>query len=87
MSIVTEELILEFTDCESLEDVRVISLRNRQIRQGIKVLSQCPNLNIAYLQNNQIMVKELNFLHTFQNLKKIDLSDNHLETLPTAQVF
>ena len=27
------------------------------------------------------------FLHTFKNLKKIDLSDNELETLPNAQVF
>ena len=29
MNTVTEELLLELTDCEHLEDVRVISLRNR----------------------------------------------------------
>jgi Leucine-rich repeat (LRR) protein len=33
------------------------------------------------------MVKDLNFLHTFQNLKKIDLSDNMLDNLPQSQVF
>lgn len=51
------------------------------------MLSGCPNLNIVYLQNNQIMVKDLTYLHTFQNLKKIDLSDNQLDGLPQAQVF
>ena len=32
MNNVTEELLLELTDCENLEDVRVISLRNRQCK-------------------------------------------------------
>lgn len=49
MNNVTEELLLELTDCENLEDVRVISLRNRQCRACLKVLSGCPNLNIVYL--------------------------------------
>jgi len=82
MSIVTEELLLQLTDCETLEEIRVISLRNKQLKQCFKVLSSCPNLTIAYLQNNLIMVKDLNFLHTFENLKKIDLSDNMIDNLP-----
>lgn len=82
MSIVTEELLLQLTDCETLEEIRVISLRNKQLKQCFKVLSSCSNLTIAYLQNNQIMVKDLNFIHTFENLKKIDLSDNLLDNLP-----
>lgn len=36
MNTVTEELMLELTDCEQLEDIKVISLRNRQIRQCLK---------------------------------------------------
>lgn len=76
MNNVTEELLLELTDCENLEDIRVISLRNRQCRQCLNVLSGCKNLNILYLQSNQLMVKDLTYLHTFQNLKKIDVSDN-----------
>lgn len=52
MNNVTEELLLELTDCEHLEDVRVISLRNRQCRQCLKVLSSCQNLSIVYLQSN-----------------------------------
>jgi hypothetical protein len=82
MSIVTEELLLQLTDCETLEEIRVISLRNKQLKQCFKVLSSCSNITIAYLQNNQIMVKDLNFIHTFENLKKIDLSDNLLDNLP-----
>ena len=38
MNNVTEELLLELTDCEHLEDIRVLSLRNRQCRQCLKVL-------------------------------------------------
>ena len=87
MSQVTEELLLELTDCEQLDDIKVISLRNRQIRQCMKMLSKCPNLTIIYLQNNQLLVKDLTYLHLFQNLKKIDLSDNQLDGLPQAQVF
>ena len=49
MNTVTEELLLELTDCEHLEDVRVISLRNRECKQCLKVLSGCVNLNIIYL--------------------------------------
>lgn len=45
------------------------------------------NVNIIYLQNNQILVKDITYLHTFANLKKIDLSDNQLDELPQAQVF
>ena len=32
MNNVTEELLLELTDCEHLHDIRVVSLRNRQCR-------------------------------------------------------
>lgn len=87
MNQVSEELLLELTDCECLEDVRVVSLRNRQCRQCLQVLSQCPALTIVYLQNNSIMLKDLTYLHSFASLKKIDLSDNQLEGLPQASVF
>lgn len=54
MSTVTEELLLELTDCDHLEDIRVISLRNRQVKQCLKCLAGASNLTILYLQNNQI---------------------------------
>ena len=50
-------------------------------------MSKCDNLSILYLQGNKLSIKDLPYLHSFKNLKKIDLSDNELETLPTAQVF
>jgi hypothetical protein len=52
MNIVSEELLLQLTDCETLEEIRVISLRNKQLKQCFKVLNSCPNLTISYLQNN-----------------------------------
>ena len=76
MSIVNEELLLGITDCDTLEEIRVISLREKQLTQCLKTLSNCDNLTVAYLQNNQIGLKDMSFLHTFHNLKKIDLSDN-----------
>jgi Leucine-rich repeat (LRR) protein len=34
-----------------------------------------------------INVKDLNNLVNFPSLKKIDLSDNQIETLPSAKIF
>jgi Leucine-rich repeat (LRR) protein len=73
-SIVTEELLLELTDCEHLDQIKVVSLRSRQLKHCLKCLADCPNLTILYLQHNQ--VKDLQLLNTFSQLKKIDLSDN-----------
>ena len=87
MNHLTEDLLLELTECEQLEDIRVIRLSRGNRKQCLKVLSQCANLNICYLDHNQLMVKDLTYLHSFQNLKKIDLSDNQLDGLPQAQVF
>jgi hypothetical protein len=53
-SIVTEGLLLRLTDCNSLEDIRVISLRNKELTSCLRMLSQCANLAIAYLQGNRI---------------------------------
>jgi Leucine-rich repeat (LRR) protein len=87
MIINNPEILLKNTDCETLEEIRVISLRNQQITQCLKILSRCENLTILYLQSNMINVKDLNNLVNFPSLKKIDLSDNQLETLPTAKIF
>lgn len=46
---VTSELLLELTDCQHLDEIRVVSLRNRQCKTCLKVLSECANLNIIYL--------------------------------------
>lgn len=39
------------------------------------------------MQNNEMSVRDLNYLQTFENLKKIDLSNNELDSLPPATVF
>ena len=70
------DILLKNTDCDTLDEIRVISLRNQEITQTLKVLSKCENLTVLYLQNNIINVKDLNHLQHFANLKKIDLSDN-----------
>jgi hypothetical protein len=53
-SLVTEALLLRLTDCDSLEEIRVISLRNKELTSCLRMLSLCPNLNIAYIQGNRI---------------------------------
>ena len=84
MSSVTEEELFRLTDCEHLDDIRVISLKDKQCKQCLKVLQGCANLTILYLQNNCLLPKDLAYLQTFSNLKKIDLSGNQLEALPTG---
>ncbi len=38
---ITEDLILYYTDCKKLSEVQVIALRERNLYQGMDVLSQC----------------------------------------------
>lgn len=75
-SVVTEGLLLRLTDCETLEEIRVISLRNKELTSCLRMLSQCPNLTIAYLQGNRLHMQDMMYMQTFYNLKKIDLSYN-----------
>jgi Leucine-rich repeat (LRR) protein len=84
---VTESLLLRLTECDSLQEIRVISLRNQQLTGCLKTLAKCENLTIAYLQGNFIQEKDLMHLQSFSNLKKIDLSDNSITSLPPAKVF
>jgi len=83
-SIVTEGLLLRLTDCKSLEEIRVISLRNKELTSCMRMLSQCPNLTIAYLQGNRLHLQDLMYLQTLQNLKKVDLSHNNISALPSG---
>lgn len=87
MALVNDELLLAITDCDTLDEIRVVSLRDKRIQACLNVLARCPNLTIAYLQNNMLQVRDLSFLHMFRNLKKIDLSDNGIEALPHKSVF
>lgn len=61
-SIVTEGLLLRLTDCESLEEIRVISLRNKELSSCLRMLSQCPALTIAYLTGNRLHMQDLMYL-------------------------
>jgi hypothetical protein len=38
-SLVTEALLLRLTDCDSLEEIRVISLRNKELTSCLRMLS------------------------------------------------
>jgi len=86
-SLVTEQLLLRLTECESLTEIRVISLRNQGLTGCIKTLSRCENLTIAYLQGNFLQEKDLMYLQGLTSLKKLDLSDNSITNLPPAKAF
>jgi hypothetical protein len=38
-SLVTEALLLRLTDCDTLEEIRVISLRNKELTSCLRMLS------------------------------------------------
>ena len=61
-TLVTEGLLLRLTDCDTLEEIRVISLRNKELTSCLRMLSQCQNLNIAYLQGNKLNMQDLMYL-------------------------
>ena len=85
---VTEELLLSLTECKSLSEISVLSLRNKQLMACMKVLSQCVNLMIVYLQNNRIQLFDMQkHMGMFQSLQKIDLSFNQIKKLPDATCF
>jgi Leucine-rich repeat (LRR) protein len=66
----------------------VISLRNKQLMACMKVLSQCVNLMIIYLQNNRLQLFDMQkHMGLFQTLQKIDLSFNQIKKLPDSQCF
>jgi Leucine-rich repeat (LRR) protein len=86
-SLVTEQLLLRLTECDTLAEIRVISLRNQQLTGCLKTLAKCENLTVAYLQGNFLQERDLMHLSSFPNLKKIDLSDNSMTSLPPAKTF
>ena len=51
-SLVTEQLLLRLTECDNLNEIRVISLRDQHLTGCLKTISRCENLTIAYLQGN-----------------------------------
>lgn len=87
MEQVTEELLLMLTECNNLDEINVISLRNKQYTSCLQVLSQCSNLVIAYLQNNRLTINDLNFLSHFKELRKLDLSNNKIKVLPEVETL
>ena len=87
MEQVTEELLLMLTECNTLDEINVISLRNKQYTTCLQVLAQCPNLVIAYLQNNRINLSDLSNLSYFKELRKLDLSNNNIKNLPEVETL
>ena len=85
---VTEELLLNLTECKSLSEISVLSLRNKKLEACMKVLAQCVNLMIVYLQNNRISVNDMQKnMGNFNSLQKIDLSFNQIKKLPDQKCF
>lgn len=58
--------MLELTDCDDPQDIRVLSLRGRQLRQCLQTVSQAENLTILYMQQNALLSQDLRFLASFQ---------------------
>jgi len=87
LNVVSEEALLELTECQTLDKILVISLRNKDLNVYVKMLSYCKNLRIAYCQGNQTIPKELNYLQDFAHLQKLDLTDNNIASLPPKEVF
>lgn len=78
---------MRLTECDKLSEIRVISLRDQHLTGCLKTISRCENLTIAYLQGNFLQERDLMYLQSFSQLKKLDLSDNSITTLPPAKVF
>ncbi|CAI2372624.1 unnamed protein product [Moneuplotes crassus] len=84
---ISEELLLSLTECKSLDEINVLSLRNRGYTTCLDVLKRCPNLVIAYLQNNRIITSDLQNLSSFKELRKLDLSNNKIKVLPEVETL
>ena len=93
MKPVTEDLLFQMSDCDSLDQIEVLSFKfiedghHEKHSSVLRVIQKCPNIAILYLQSNLINVRDMHHLQTFENLKKIDLSNNQLDSLPPATVF
>ena len=64
-AIITEETLLALTECKTLEEILVIALRNKNLKQALKLLSHCKFLQIAYLQNNRLTNSDMIHLKNF----------------------
>ena len=79
---VTEDLLLQMSDCDSLDQIEVLSFKfiedghHERQTNVLRVVSKCSQLSILYLQGNLLNVRDLSYLQAFENLKKVDLSNN-----------
>jgi len=51
--------LLTLTECKTLSEISVLSLRNKNLVTCLKVLSHCVNLAICYLQYNRISLNDM----------------------------
>ena len=84
---ITDETLLDLTECATLNEILVISLRNRKLVSFLRLLSYCKNLRVAYCQNNRVSPVEIALLPRFDNLVKLDLSNNELLFIPTSVIL
>lgn len=64
----------------------MIALRDRNLHQGFDVLSQCPQLQVAFLQNNRLAT-DLHHLGRLSALVKLNLSHNGIVILPPKETL
>lgn len=62
-------------------------MRNKGYTTCLDILRQCPNLVIVYLQNNRIQPNDLQNLSYFKELRKLDLSNNKIKSLPEVEIL
>lgn len=71
-------MVLSLTDCRELSEIKVVSLRNKNLKSIFKTLCKCPNLQEAYLQGNRIINRDLIHLGSMPKLVKLNLSNNQI---------
>ena len=49
MEQINEELLLSLSECHSLDEIKVVSLRSKALQNCLKVLCKCTKLAILYL--------------------------------------
>jgi len=70
-------MLMDLTETNKTSEIRVLSLRNKNFRSCLEQLANCQNLQIAYLEGNQLQERDLtNLGPKFFNLLKLDLSRN-----------
>ena len=73
---------MHFSGQKSADQVNVLNIRGKHFNSCFRALSQCINLCILYASNNLIRNSDLLYLHSFKQLRILDLQFCKLTSLP-----